>query len=109
MSPVPDEPIDEVEWVSPDIIRGIFNDGQYYQKVLGNQLTAHIKKDKLLSSVPIGEPPGVRSQILYYYDQNGEPVAIVHQYVRPDGSLGGSGKPDPKKIFLEGRIIATRE
>lgn len=28
--------------------------------------------------------------------------ALVHQYVRPDGSLGGSGQPDPKLLIEEG-------
>jgi hypothetical protein len=29
-------------------------------------------------------------------------VARVHQYVRPDGAIGLSGKPDPKRLFENG-------
>jgi hypothetical protein len=28
-------------------------------------------------------------------------VAVAHQYLRPDGTLGASGRPDPKAIFSE--------
>jgi hypothetical protein len=37
-----------------------------------------------------------------YIDQNGREVALVHQYVRSDGSLGASGMPDPKRLFENG-------
>lgn len=33
---------------------------------------------------------------------DGRPLALAHQYKRPNGQLGGSGKPDPKKSFVEG-------
>ena len=35
-------------------------------------------------------------------------VAEVHQYVRPDGSLGGSGLPDPKRLYKDGILYAVR-
>lgn len=108
MSPSPEDPVDEVEWVPPHIIRKLFNDGQYYQKVLAHELTALLKRDSILRDPPAGEPPGTRSQIVIYYDRQRNPVAIVHQYLRPDGTLGGSGKPDPKRLILKDRIVATR-
>lgn len=109
MSPSPKDSADQVEWVSADIIRKIFNDGQYYQKVLDNILTTIIKEDSLLTKLPIGEPPGTRSQMVFYVDHQGKVVALVHQYLRPDGSIGASGKPDPKKLIVEDRIIATKD
>jgi hypothetical protein len=30
--------------------------------------------------------------------QEGREVAVVHQYLRENGSLGASGLPDPKRI-----------
>ena len=33
-----------------------------------------------------------------YYDVNGNEIVRVHQYLRTDGSFGGSGRPDPKKL-----------
>lgn len=43
--------------------------------------------------------------MVWYYDESLEGVALVHQYLRPDGSLGGSGKPDPKRLLLDDEIL----
>lgn len=50
-----------------------------------------------------GEPPGTLSQIVAYLDSKGRQVAVVHQYLKRDGSIGGSGRPDPKKVFYKGQ------
>lgn len=102
-------PIDSVEWVSPSIIRKIFNDGQYYHKALSGQLTIDLKQDRVLQNPPVGEPMGTRSQIVFYYDLEKNFVAVVHQYMRPDGTIGASGKPDPKKLFHQGRLYAVEK
>ncbi len=101
-------PEDEVEWVRPDIIREIFNREQYYQQTLDGRLIAIIKKDRHPESPPTGEPFCTRSQIVIYYDQANRWVALVHQYLRRDGTLGGSGKPDPKRLLHGNRILAVR-
>jgi hypothetical protein len=49
-------------------------------------------------------PAGSLSQILVYYERDGTKVAVVHQYLRPDGALGASGMPDPKLIVDEGTV-----
>lgn len=41
-----------------------------------------------------------------YYDDLGQ-VAVVHQIRSPDGSLGASGKPDPKYLRLDDMILKT--
>lgn len=33
-----------------------------------------------------------------YFAVDGRMMALVHQYLRPDGSIGGSGRPDPKRV-----------
>ncbi len=48
-----------------------------------------------------GQPVGTKSQMVVYLDSNDDQIALVHQYVRPDGTLGGSGRPDPKKVLKE--------
>jgi hypothetical protein len=45
-----------------------------------------------------GEPFCTRSQMVSYVVDSVE-VARAHRYLRPDGSLGASGKPDPKSFF----------
>lgn len=48
------------------------------------------------------EPLGTVSQMVSYRDSNDDEVARVHQYLRPDGSIAGSGLPDPKRLFEDG-------
>jgi hypothetical protein len=48
-------------------------------------------------------PAGTRSQIIAYREGN-TTVAEVHQYLLPDGSLGASGVPDPKRLLINGLL-----
>lgn len=45
---------------------------------------------------------GTVSVMVEYRDTNGHRIALVHQYVHPDGTLGGSGLPDPKALIHDG-------
>jgi hypothetical protein len=44
----------------------------------------------------------VTSQSVAYLRADGTKVALVHQYLRRDGSLAASGLPDPKYLLVEG-------
>jgi len=90
-----------VQRVNATIIRHLFNERKYYERALCGELTVRLARDNIPDPPPKGQPAGTRSQILYYYE-SGEPVAIVHQYLRPDGTLGGSGRPDPKELRIDG-------
>jgi len=46
---------------------------------------------------------GARSQMVEYLDR-GRLVAICHRYLKADGSLGASGQPDPKWLWVDGDI-----
>lgn len=87
--------------VPPDTLRKIFNDGGYWELVKEGKL-----HEKVYFEAPpqrkSGEPPGTLSQIVAYLDSEGRQVAIVHQYLRKDGTIGGSGRPDPKKLYHQG-------
>ena len=50
------------------------------------------------------EPSGTRSLTVSYVNDAGERVFMVHFYLRPDGSIGGSGKPDPKWLYEDGAV-----
>lgn len=101
----PRDPL-SIEWVSADIIRQHFNNGQYLERVQSGELVTVTKRNS--HRAPPGEPFCTHSQIVYYYTKDDQPVAVVHQYLRPDGTLGASGRPDPKRIFLEHRILSVR-
>lgn len=46
------------------------------------------------------EPFCTWSRSYRYETMDGKPVAVVHEYDRPDGSVGGSGHPDPKWLSV---------
>ncbi len=56
-----------------------------------------------------GEPVCTRSQLVTYFDADGERVAIVHQYLRQDGTLGASGLPDPKWLLHGGEVLLPED
>lgn len=39
-----------------------------------------------------------------YVDERGHRVFLVHMFLRPDGSIGASGLPDPKWLFADGNV-----
>ncbi|MGD0167012.1 MAG: hypothetical protein ABSC51_06960 [Gaiellaceae bacterium] len=53
------------------------------------------------------EPFCTRSQRLLYRDEHGNKIAQAHQYIRPDGTIGASGQPDPKLILYEGTVYGV--
>ena len=48
------------------------------------------------------------SQTVDYLSLDGQLVARVHQYQRPDGSVGGSGRPDPKWLRVGSWVLGVR-
>lgn len=67
-----------------------------------------LMKEKHPSPQPASEPFCTRSQIISYVNKDGDEVARVHQYLRPDGAIGGSGKPDPKRMLYKENIYIVR-
>ena len=107
MSP-PHKGIRPTRWVPKDIIRQAFNAGQYWEKVKSGVLVPTNLKDRHLDEPSKREPEYTRSQYIIYRNPNGEFVAGVHQYLRPDRTLGASGKPDPKRLIVNGILWVVR-
>lgn len=73
--------------------------GEYHKVVIGKH-----KPDSK------NEPAGTESQIISIRREDGFEIARIHAYVRPDGSLGASGKPDPKIVYDEpGNVLYMQE
>ena len=98
----------DMKWVTPSKLRSIFNDLRLFQMAQAGELTTRIRKESHPNPPPGNEPFCTWSQTVEYLDQAGHLVARVHQYLRPDGSIGGSGLPDPKKLVLDGQIMGAR-
>src|SRR6266508_5182610 len=88
--------------VSPAELRERFHRGRYLERASAGEFTP-VLKDEFNPTSP-DEPPGTRRQTVVYVTQAGQPVFIVHRYLRPDGTIGGRGQPDPKWL-LEGDVI----
>jgi len=95
--------------VSPSIIRQEYNAGQYWQKALNGELeTRPARPERHADPEWTLQPYCTMSQTVEYFTLEGIRVARVHQYLRPDGTIGGSGRPDPKWLYVDGLIIAMR-
>ena len=87
-------------------LRQKFNALRYYERYVAGELRALVD-DEYVPKPEYGFPPGTKSQRVLYYD--GEiAVAVVHQYILADGSIGASGLPDPKWV-LDGDTILMLE
>jgi hypothetical protein len=93
------------ELVSKDLLRGMFNEDRYCERMLEGEFQARIvaqnRKRRGDSRVR-----NTLSQTVEYWDKFGNLIARVHQYRKRDGSLGGSGRPDPKMQLHEGVLYA---
>jgi hypothetical protein len=98
-----------VEEVDAQTLRHHFNIGQIEERAQRGQLLKSVQPgSEHLAPVAAGEPAGTLSHIVNYFDLTRQLVAIAHEYVRSDGSLGGSGRPDPKWMRVGDRILKLK-
>jgi hypothetical protein len=83
-------------------LRALFNHSGFWEKALRGELVTSVLREGHPAPPKAPEPYNARSQIVDYFTLEGEKVAKVHQYLRPDGTLGASGKPDPKYVVING-------
>jgi hypothetical protein len=93
--------------VTSQELQELFNNGGYRHRVLGGEFSQKLLREGK-PRAGVNEPPGTKSQIIAYLDAKGRMIAVVHQYLRPDGTLGASGRPDPKKLLLNGILYEAR-
>ena len=91
-----------VQLVSEDDLRARFNAGKYWQRARAGELRQVLRRNGHPTTDQSGEPFCTRSQVLAYFDPQGLCVAVVRQYLRPDGTIGASGQPDPKLVVEAG-------
>jgi len=96
------------EWVTPQTIRQAFNSCQLWKRIKSGEFYQTVFSERHPDPPLKGEPPCTWSQILVYWTQDRQPIAMVHQYLHPDGTIGGSGKPDPKRILVNDKLLAVR-
>ena len=80
----------------------LFSEARIEERARSGELTFQITYNEHPSPPLAGEPICTRSQLLEYYDRQGEKVALIHRYLRPDNTIGLSGKHDPKEVLQNG-------
>jgi hypothetical protein len=90
--------------VSAIALRELFNAGGYAARLADGTLRAVVVKSRHPSAPKARVPFCTASQFVLYLDESGHEVAAVHQYVLPDGTLGASGQPDPKRLLKDGTL-----
>ena len=103
---------DNVEYVVPSIIRQKFTESQYPNMIANGELTPRYLRDKELKNPQqrrFPEPSGTKSQMIRYLDKDGRWCVEIHQYLRPDGTLGASGKQDPKRLKIGDKIYIAKD
>jgi hypothetical protein len=99
MSALPPERVDSTT------IRQIFNNCQELKTLVIEKKNKTLLKSKKLSNPEKkGLPNGTYSESFSYRNENGSYSVIVHQYTLPDGQIGASGQPDPKRVQIKGKI-----
>src|SRR5580698_11534962 len=78
----------------------IFNEGGFWEKTKSGELTTVPLEDRHPALTVANEPFCTRSQMVSYRDASDNELCRVHQYLRTDGTIGASGKPDPKRLLL---------
>jgi hypothetical protein len=79
----------------------MFNEGKFWERVQSGELDAVILRDRIAPPTA-GQLPGSHSQSVSYRDEDGNEVARVHQYLKPDKTIGATGRPDPKRLLVDG-------
>lgn len=83
-------------------LRQMFTHARVWDRAQGGEFDVVVRKER---KAPIHQPQGTVTQLVHYIDKpTGRTVAIVHQYLRQDGTLGASGRPDPKYFRFLGIV-----
>lgn len=79
----------------------MFNKSQYPDMIADGRLMSKcLRNDHLKEPETKREPYCTRGQMIRYLDSTGQWAVEVFQYLRPDKTIGGSGRPDPKRLRI---------
>jgi hypothetical protein len=90
--------------IEPTEMQRLFNEGGFWERAKSGELTMVTLEHRHPALTAANEPFCTHSQMISYRDSNDNEMARVHQYLRPDGTIGASGKPDPKRLFCDGEL-----
>jgi len=95
--------------VSEAEIRAAFNRSGYFERAEAGNILKTVVRDEE-PAPEYNQPPGTRSQTLWYHEAQGGQlvrVAVVHQFLLSDGTINNRARrPDPKYLQVGGEILA---
>jgi hypothetical protein len=83
-------------------LRLIFNQDELWERAQSGEFEERILKARHPAPAASSEPYCTQSQMVGYHLPDGTRICLVHQYLRPDGTVGASGRPDPKALVKDG-------
>jgi hypothetical protein len=104
--------IPPIQRITETELRKLFND-HYLDRINAGEIREIVLRgaERHPSPMLANEPYCTRSQEVSYIDPaTDDEVARAHRYLRPDGTIGASGRPDPKRVKHNGvlyRIIKS--
>jgi hypothetical protein len=84
----------------------MFNRLRFFERVASGELTEVVIEHR--ERTPRWSQDPLYRQMVRYFDGD-EQVAVVNQWLRFDGTLSASGRPDPKRIVVDGKTYWTDE
>ena len=101
-----DRPVGRPTWVAPVIIQAEFNRRQIWDDALAGKYRLCIRDYRAVKEPKSPEePPGTHWLLVRVYTEKLALVAEVGFYLRPDGAIGGKGKPDPKRLVIGDQLL----
>ena len=89
----------------PWLVRARFNESRFVQRAARGELQVRVPRSYPTPAAQ-NQAPGTVTQKLEYWSPDGRRLVVAIQYLRLDGTLGGSGRPDPK-LLVDGNERLT--
>jgi len=97
----------KIRYVEAEILREKYNTSKYVKMIDEGLMQFEMLNDNHLNAPePFKGPYCTRSQTLRYKNNDGTIAVELHRYLRPDGTFGASGRPEPKRLSVEDELWA---
>ena len=97
-----------VKYLTAGEVRRLLAESILPEQLKRGDLAETVKKREHFDPPPAQEPLCTWSEMVEWKDRMGARIALLHRYLRPDGKIGASGKPDPKELRLGGVTYRVR-
>ena len=86
-----------------------FNRGGFVGRIESGEFTLNYLNNSHPDPSPPGHPWCTRTQMIQFIDSDDNEIVRVHQYLLPDGTIGGSGKRDPIRVLQKGTLYRLQK